>query len=158
MRNHSDNTLRNRLSREKGVGLVEVLVALLVLSIGFIGVAGLQMKALSTNNHAMASSIATISIYSIVDAMRLDKKNAEGGSYNQTVIANACPAAGGSLASVQINQWCQDLGNNLGKAATTKGIVSCDANGVCTVTVEFDGKYVGLDGDTIQTVKTRVVL
>ncbi|HER34421.1 MAG TPA: type IV pilus modification protein PilV, partial [Halothiobacillaceae bacterium] len=42
-----------------GVGLIEVLIAVLVLSIGFLGMAALQTKALSNNNSAMDRTQAT---------------------------------------------------------------------------------------------------
>ena len=56
--------------------MIEVLVAVLVLSIGFLGMAALQAMSLSTNNSAMARSLATINAYSILDSMRADITNA----------------------------------------------------------------------------------
>ena len=67
---------------QAGVGLIEVLVAVLVLSIGFLGVAALQARSMSTNNSAMVRSMATIASYSILDAMRADLPNAVAGNYN----------------------------------------------------------------------------
>ena len=55
---------------QQGVGLIEVLIAVLVVSIGFLGVAALQVYTLSTNNSAMARSMTTVASYSILDAMR----------------------------------------------------------------------------------------
>ena len=63
-----------RLHAQSGVGLIEVLVAVLVLSIGFLGIAALQAMSLSTNNSDMARSMATIASYSIMDAMRADQE------------------------------------------------------------------------------------
>src|SRR5690625_4897984 len=53
------------LHAQKGVGLIEVLVAVLVLSIGLLGLAQLQAKSLSTNGSAMTRSMATMFSYSI---------------------------------------------------------------------------------------------
>jgi len=132
-------------TRQSGVGLIEVLIALLVLSVGFLGVAALQALSLSTNNSAYTRSMATINSYSILDAMRADIANAKGGSYNTSspVAANACPSAGGTLATQQLNAWCTSLGSTLGNAATTTGNVNCDGVGNCTITITFDDNRVG---------------
>ena len=147
--------MRRTCKRQTGVGMLEVLIAVLIVSIGFLGMAALQAKALSTNNSAMARSMATVASYSILDAMRSDVANAEGGLYNGTVTANACgtaPAAGASLATEQLYLWCQQLGNALGAVATTAGTVTCTGTGNCTVTITFDDSRSGKGGSSTQTV------
>lgn len=145
---------------QAGVGLIEIMVAVLVLSIGFLGVAALQVLSLSTNNSAMARSMATISSYSILDAMRADLPTAGTGGYNTTVNANACPAAGATMASTQINHWCKQLGNNLGANATTQGAIACVGGGPvnCTVTIAFDDSRAGAGGSTNQKIVTQGML
>lgn len=154
-----------RQSRQSGVGLIEVLVAVLVLSIAFLGIAALQAMSLSTNNSAMARSMATISSYSILDAMRADLATAQAGSYSRTgasaIKANACPAGTGSLAAAQINQWCNQLGQTLGASATTTGDINCTTVGDsvdCTVTITFDDSRAGVGGSSVQKVTTRAML
>lgn len=147
---------------QRGVGLIEVLIAVLVLSIGFLGIAALQAKSLSTNNSAMTRSMAVVASYSILDAMRADRTNALAGAYNQTVVADNCPATG-TLAQTQLNTWCTELGQNLGALATTTGTVNCTATGDCTVTITFDESRVGTtSGGTsntgVSTVTTRAML
>lgn len=149
---------------QSGVGLIEVLVAVLVLSIAFLGIAALQAMSLSTNNSAMARSMVTVASYSILDAMRADIGGARNGDYNKSIAANACPAASGSLASVQLNQWCsQGLGNkSLGAVASTKGSIACTAVGTasadCTVTITFDDSRAGVGGTNQQQIVTRAML
>lgn len=146
-----------------GVGLIEVLVAVLVLSIGFLGMAALQARSLSINNGAMARSMATVESYSVLDAMRADLANAVGGAYNTTVTANNCPAAGGSLASLQLNHWCGQLAAALGTAASTTGTIACSAaagtsSAYCTVTIQFDDSRAGLAGSKTQKIVTQAML
>ncbi len=145
---------------QAGVGLIEVLVAVLILSIAFLGIAALQAMSLSSNNGAMMRSMATISTYSILDAMRADRANVVAGSYNTTaVVANACPAGTGSLAAYQLNQWCGQLGQNLGAVGTTKGAISCTAGtSDCTITVTFEEVRKGTNNSTTQQVVTRAML
>lgn len=151
----------NRLARRRhvrGIGMIEVLIAVLVVSIGFLGMAALQAKALSTNNSAMARSMATVASYSILDAMRADIINAKGGSYNTTVTANNCPAAGTSLSSIQLNTWCGQLADALGKVATTTGKIDCSATGGCAITIQFDDSRAGSGGSATQQVVTEAGL
>jgi len=147
-------------SAQSGVGLIEVLVAVLVLSIAFLGIAALQAMSMSTNNSAMARSMATIDTYSILDAMRADLVSAKSTNYNGTVTANACPTTTGTLANVQLTQWCAQLGHDLGAAASTTGVISCSGSGECTVTITFDDSRAGAGAasSTNQTVITKAIL
>lgn len=143
---------------QAGVGLIEVLIAVLILSIAFLGIAALQAASLSTNNSAMARSMATIASYSILDAMRTDGSAATGAAYNKTVKANACPDGTGSLANYQLNAWCTQLGNTFGAVASTQGTVACDALGNCTITISFDDSRAGAGGTSTQQVVTQAIL
>lgn len=134
--------------------MLEVLIAILIVSIGFLGTAALQARALSTNNSAMARSMATVASYSILDGMRSDAASARAAAYNATVTASSCPDAADSLASVQLNLWCQQLGAALGATDTTIGTVHCSNTGACTVTIVFDDSRAGAGGSDQQTVKT----
>ncbi|HET7300960.1 MAG TPA: type IV pilus modification protein PilV [Oleiagrimonas sp.] len=163
-------------SHQGGVGLIEVLVAVLIVSIGFLGVAALQVMSLSTNNSAMARSMATVASYSILDALRADRTSALSGAYNTSttttttnpdgstttsttatpVKAGSCAAAGSTLASQQLNAWCSQLGHALGAANTTTGNISCTAAGECTITITFDDSRSG--GGSAQQVITKAAI
>jgi type IV pilus assembly protein PilV len=142
--------------------LIEVLIAVLVLSIGFLGVAGLQARSLSMNNSSMARSVATMASYSILDAMRADLASAQNHAYDGTVTANACPTDTSTLANTQLKQWCGQLALGLGASASTSGTIKCtDNQGTCTVTVKYDdSKSVSATTDTsgTQTVTTQAML
>lgn len=146
---------------QTGVGLIEVLVAVLILSIGFLGIAALQARSLSMNNSAMAHSAATIASYSILDAMRADLASATGGAYNQTVTGNACSTDTSSLVKVQLGAWCRQLAQNLGASSTTTGKIQCSGTGDCTVTVTYDdskSKSAASDTTGTQSIVTRAML
>lgn len=153
---------RHDCRQQAGVGLIEVLVAVLVLSIGFLGIAALQARSLSMNNSAMSHSMATIDSYSILDAMRADLNNAQGHAYDGTVTANACPTTTGTLAQTQLAQWCKQLAAGLGASASTTGTISCAGSlGNCTVTVTYDdskSKSSAADTSGMQTVTTQAML
>ncbi len=152
---------RGAPASQSGVGLIEVMVAVLVLSIGFLGTAALQSRSLSMNNSAMARSVATMESYSILDAMRADLVAAQTGAYNFTVKASACPTATGTLADAQLTQWCNQLATGLGASASTTGKINCTGTqGACTVIVTYDdSKSESTATDTsAQTVTTQAML
>ncbi|MDR3419103.1 MAG: type IV pilus modification protein PilV [Nevskia sp.] len=58
------------MKRESGISLIEVLVAVLVLSIGLLGIAGLQTAALTTNSISYQYSQAALMAESMAERMR----------------------------------------------------------------------------------------
>lgn len=93
-----------------GTSLIEVLVALVVLSVGLLGLAGLQLNALKLNQTAMQRSEATLFAYSILDQMRADAAVAKAGGYD---IAFADLPADGSPLAV----WRTAMEGSLGISA-----------------------------------------
>jgi type IV pilus assembly protein PilV len=70
------------MTRQKGFTLVETLVALVVLSIGLLGVAALQLTALQNNGSAVLRSQATYLTYDIADRMRANHDRAVAKAYD----------------------------------------------------------------------------
>lgn len=60
---------KTTVRRQQGVSLIEVLVAVVVLSIGFVGYAALQMVGVRTNNESMYRSQAIALAESMVERM-----------------------------------------------------------------------------------------
>ena len=71
-----------RLSRNKGFTLLEILVALLVLSIGLLGLAGLQTFSLRNNHSALLRSQAVVLAYDALDRMRSNRDQAMRGDFS----------------------------------------------------------------------------
>lgn len=61
--------------RQRGFTLLEMLVALFVLSIGLLGLAGLQAQGLRYNHDAYVRSQATFLAYDIIERMRTNAPN-----------------------------------------------------------------------------------
>ena len=74
-----------------GFSLIEVLIALLVLSIGLLGLALLQVTALQANNDSYFRTQATLYASEIADRMRANAAAVTAGSYHvpDTTAANA---------------------------------------------------------------------
>ncbi len=106
--------------RQRGLGLIEVLVALFVMAIGVLGAAAMQLNALRFNQFASERSQATFLAYEIADRMRANREAALSGSYN---IALTAPApAGDSVPAQDLQQWKSDLAGRLpgGQGAITR--------------------------------------
>jgi type IV pilus assembly protein PilV len=137
---------------QTGSGLLEVLVAVLVLSLGLLGLAGLQARTLQQNHSSLQRSQAVMLSYSILDSLRADRQGAMLGNYNigQTCVA---PALNGNLVNDTISIWISSIQNRLGANATSCGSVACAASGICTVRIFWDDSRAG--GSANETFETR---
>ena len=86
-----------RATDQRGFTLIEVLITLLIMSIGLLGLAGLQMTGLKLNDSAERRSQATILAYDILDRMRANRAAAEIGAYN--ISTSTTPAAASCAGS-----------------------------------------------------------
>ncbi len=59
-------------NKQKGVGLIEVLVALLLLAIGVLGYAALQLRAVEASSEAMTRSQALLVMRSLTESIRVN--------------------------------------------------------------------------------------
>ncbi|QJQ94283.1 MULTISPECIES: type IV pilus modification protein PilV [Halomonadaceae] len=94
-------------SCQRGVTLIEVLVAVLILSLGLLGVAAMQTKSLSMNHSAYMRSQANSMAYDVIDRMRANRGAALSGAYNHQ--RKAAAPAGGSVAATDVRDWLSDL-------------------------------------------------
>lgn len=93
-----------------GFSLIEVLVALVVLSIGLLGLAGLQAKSLKENHQAYLRTQATMDAYQIIDCMRANPSN----KANYVIAVGttpATPSTGASIAEQDLSAWKTSLGD-----------------------------------------------
>jgi len=70
---------RNRRVRARGFTLIEALVALIVLSIGLLGIAGMQISGLRANQSAASRTQASYLADDIADRMRANYTAARNG-------------------------------------------------------------------------------
>ncbi len=135
---------------ERGSSLIEVLIATLVVSVGLLGVAGIQLASLKNNQSAMERSEAVVLTYSILDRMRANREVAAGGGYD---LAACAAPGGGGLAGGDLTRWVADINAAFG-AGVACGAVNCDNNFNCTVTIQWDDS-VATGGNAAQRVVTE---
>lgn len=126
--------MKQYLKKSKGFTLLEVLVSVIVLSFGLLGMAGLQATSLKANMSAYHRSQATMLGFQILESMRANRDATHDNGYNIT-LASAAPTTTGTVAQNDLKTWFVNVGAALpgGDAA-----IACDANNVCSVTVQWD--------------------
>jgi type IV pilus assembly protein PilV len=129
-----------------GFTLIEALIALLVLSIGLLGLAMLQITSLQVNTDAYYRTQASLYAYEIMDRMRANPTATASGSYHvpdaTTAVARqgaydscktggtcACNTAGvvcdtGNLALYDIGKWYEEQQRALPPSATPSTVTS----------------------------------
>jgi type IV pilus assembly protein PilV len=140
---------------QRGFSLVEVLVALLVLSIGLLGISKLVLISARANDSAYLRSQATALAYSILDDMRANRQAALAGNYAIAAASgatdpgvqcnNAAPCTNTlTLAQYDLFQWRQRLlvlgpsGDGKVVMATVTDPVSGTSSTTATITVTWD--------------------
>ncbi len=91
----------------RGFTLIEVLVAIVILSVGLLGLAGLQVSGLRNNQEAYLRSQATIIAEDVFDRMRANRAAAQNGDYDTDF--DETENGGGSVAAADLESWKQWL-------------------------------------------------
>ena len=133
--------MTNTANIQRGFTLIEVLVTMIILSVGLIGMAGLQATGLKSNNRALHRTQASFLAYDIIERMR-----ANAGSINQYAISlgstpasvTECAAVGAAWDSTalayydvafwqcSVNSACTDFAN--GYLPNGKGSITIAGN------------------------------
>lgn len=117
-----------------GATLIEVLVAVVVLSIGLLGLAGLQATSIQANQGAYYRSQASILAADITDRMRANRKAVLAGDYNLAELTSSYTTTT-TRKDKDLNQWIA-LVAQLPKG---KGRIERDnATGLVTITINWD--------------------
>lgn len=131
---------------QKGLSLVESMIALLVISIGLLGIAALQLTAMGQNSSALNHSQAVWIAYNMTDRIRanlpeylnyngIDTNNA----YSQECLNTNCSNA--QMLVADATDW-QTL---VGTLPGGRGIIGSNADGLL-VTVMWDDDGTGATG------------
>jgi len=139
----------NHRQRQHGFTLLEVLIALLILSIGLLGLAALQTKSLRSNQMASMRTTVTQLAYDISDRMRA---NPAGVAANEYVLAGGVTPTGTTIAAADLIAWNQAV---VALPGGRSSITQCDGTSVppCDglthiITVQWDEMRTGATGTT----------
>lgn len=112
-------------SRQRGMSLIESLVAVLVLALGIMGLAGVQARMLAENRTTNARAVAVGLIDDLSNRMLLNRNAVAAGNYDSGFLAGAaigvagtdCSAAactGAQLATWDLIAWRTTMRSLLG--------------------------------------------
>lgn len=108
---------RKGITSNRGFTLVELLVALVILSVGLLGVAGMQINSMKGNHNAFLRSQALQYANEVLDMMRANRTAATGGAYN-IALGAAVPNPATTIAQQDIVEWRRGITGNTGGGAT----------------------------------------
>ena len=138
--------------RQRGFTMIEVLIAVIVMAIGLLGLAGLQATGIRNNHTAYLRSQATLLAYDIVDRMRasrsravanLNQLSSYGVSVGESVSSSGTDCTSGycspsAMANYDLWQWKDSLSQVL---PLGDGSVTVAMNGgivTLTIAVQWD--------------------
>lgn len=131
---------------QKGVTLVEAMIALLVISVGLLGIASLQITAMSQNTSSLNHSQAVWYTYNMSDRVRanINQFNNYDGidtsiGYTQNCLVNVCDE--GMMLTADASDWTTMVSNLPGG----RGIITSNVDGLL-ITVMWDDDGTGATG------------
>ena len=111
--------------------MIEVLVTIVIVSLGLLGFAGLQMHSLKSNATALHRSYATMLAYDIADCMRVNRAAAIAGNYN---LDFATAATSGTVQGDDMVTWKAALASSLPNG---QGKITVNAQGDVQIEVRW---------------------
>ncbi|WP_417788108.1 type IV pilus modification protein PilV [Stutzerimonas xanthomarina] len=96
--------------KEAGATLIEVLVAMVVLAIGLLGLAGLQATSIQSNHSAYYRSQATLLAGDLADRMRANRLEALTNAYlTDFPTSSSTNTVTGTTAEKDVAEWLNQL-------------------------------------------------
>lgn len=135
------------MKRQHGFSLIEVLVTMLVVSIGLLGIAGLIVTSMKNNHSAQSRSQASVLANDIIDRMRANRSVAEASPSPYQIGLGAVADATMGVPGADLAQWQAALAAGV---PSGQGAVQFDpATKNVTVTVQWNDTRATGDGATV---------
>jgi type IV pilus assembly protein PilV len=151
-------------SRRRGFSLLEVLVTLVLVAIGLLGVAGMQIAAIKLADAAEVRSKAVLNMESIVERIRTNPNNAASYAVSLTGSVSSGPA------TADVTAWKAALAANLlsGQGSITVADDNTCASGLTlpkcqlvTIIIKWSeprAKRTAIGGNAVDTVEFKTVV
>jgi len=132
--NQTDRQTRLTKRNQQGSSLLEVLITVLIMGLGLLGLAFMQVVSLKNINNSQFRSLATAYAYDMAERMRSNQAAVSAGSYDAitaTVTDPGCSSCTVSqLAQLDGYQWNQKINQaaNTGGLPQGRGTVTKNGN------------------------------
>ena len=122
--------------------MLEILVALFILSVGLLGLASLQIASIKNINNAQFHSLATEYAYDMAERMRSNRAAVISGDYDNVVSTvtdpgcTVCSTSG--MAQFDAYQWNQKIQSDVKTGGLPEGVGTVNKNGdVFNITIAW---------------------
>jgi type IV pilus assembly protein PilV len=121
------------MSREAGFSLIEVMIALVIIAVGMLGVAGIMALSMNNDDASRLQSLAALQAASMATAMQANKAywvSGAGATISQTApntsstLCNGAVCNAANMATEDLSNWGYSLAQTLPNGS---GTVSCAA-------------------------------
>ena len=132
--------------RQEGFNLIEILISVVVVAVGLLGLAALQLNNIRYNHSAHLRSVAISQATGMIDRMRANYSGVKAGYYNNLSgipTATSCTICSNSeIAQRDLYQW-----NTSNASLLPSGQGTVTRNGSkYTITVRWDNSRTGATG------------
>lgn len=133
-------------NRQSGFSLIEILISAIVLAVGMLGIAALQLNSIRYNNSAQLRSIAVAQAGNMIDRMMANTAGIDAGAYNNVSGTPSLPGCTtctpGQIAQRDINLW-----NSANSTLLPSGQGTITRNGnQFTMVIRWDNERTGATG------------
>lgn len=149
-----------RFHGQQGVGLIEVLVALLLLSISVLGFAALQLRAVDASTSANSQVTAMNIASDLAERMRANLQAVSAGNYRQTTpltCSSLTLGSSGGTTSGQATYDIQDASQKACQAGMALLVDDCPASQSTGVLNKRQCVYIGWNKTTLSNGKSDCV-
>lgn len=143
-----------KIKSQLGFSMIEILVAILILSFGLLGLAALQAVGVKNSHSAYYRNQATIMAHEIIDRIRANPGLANANVANYQLALTAVAPAGVAINLVDQAEWINHIVATL---PAGQGSIVVKAPNDVTVTVQWDDSR-GVNGTATQQFVTQTLI
>lgn len=142
------------LKSQTGFSMIEVLVAIVILSFGLLGLAALQAVGVKNSHSAYYRNQATIMAHEIIDRIRANPGLANANVSSYILPLTNIPPSGVAISNKDLNEWITHIGATL---PVGKGSVAVTNTNNVSVVIQWDDSR-GVNGVATQsfTIETSI--
>ena len=137
---------RHSMYKQAGTSLIEILISVIILAIGLLGLAALQINSTHFNHSAYLRSVAVSQANDIIDRMRANPNGVDDGDYNNLSGTPAHPGCSSctpaEIAQLDLFEWNSA---NASLLPSGQGIINISGNHM-NITLMWDNDRSGATG------------
>ncbi|MCL4790483.1 MAG: type IV pilus modification protein PilV [Gammaproteobacteria bacterium] len=118
---------------QSGLSLIEVLITVVLVSIGLLGLAGLQLTSVQNSNSSNERFMATTLAQDILERMRANRNRAIGPGRVYNLAMGADPGVGG-VEGDDLDAWIDAIEAAL---PSGEGAIQVDDDSIATITLQW---------------------